>query len=60
MEKIKNYNEFQKHYIYYPIEKEDIEKGFLFYDKSKKFNLKLLHTNLKKLKESFSRKRFRF
>ena len=51
MERIKSFNNFNNRYVYYPIENEDIEKGFLFYDKSRKYNLKLLHTNLKKLKE---------
>jgi hypothetical protein len=48
MERINYFNNFENNYVYYPIENEDIEKGFLFYDRSRKYNLKLLHTNVKK------------
>lgn len=49
MNYIKSFNKYKK-VIYYPLEEEDIERGFLYYKRSRKFKLKLLHTSLKKLR----------
>ena len=51
MVKIRSYNDFNKQYVYYPLEKKDISKGFVIYQKNDNFNLKLLHLTLEKLND---------
>lgn len=60
MEKIKSYNEYKKQYVFYPLEENDISKGYIIYKKNEKFKLKLLHLTLIKLKEFLKKEDLNF